>query len=120
METLAPFKVYRKMIDEKTFVLGNTILFPDISSRNKSLELANNGKHLSYISVIVVPHYGDDLMCTPICTCGSNQHLNLQLLRKLTTYCTLRGFDLDWGSKDFKDDMASAISSSSSLCIHAE
>lgn len=115
--------VYMDILHDKVLVIGHTYIFPNVQSRNGLLALTDNGKQLSYVSVVVVPHNEDDLKCTPICTCGSNNFLNQQLFEMLEMYCKLP--DHDWSSMAFKKHMASAYEDyisidSYSLCIHAK
>ncbi len=115
--------VYMDILHDKVLVIGHTYIFPNVQSRNGLLALTDNGKQLSYVSVVVVPHNEDDLKCTPICTCGSNNFLNQQLLEMLEMYCKLP--DHDWSSMAFKKHMASTYEDyisidSYSLCIHAK
>ncbi len=84
--------------------------------------LANNGKHLSYVSVVVIPNSADESKCTPICTCESNRLVNRYLLKTLHRYSILT--ELDWDDENFKKEMASAYEEHEdrfdSPCIHAQ
>ena len=85
--------------------------------------LADNERHLIYVSVVVVPDDEDERKCTPICTCESNQFLNQHLLKTLRRYCTLP--EHNWASSKFMKGMAREYYhnysiETSPLCIHAE